>query len=243
VDWTTGHAHASHPTHAAHAAHVEVAPRGHARRHGRSKQSLPLSPFRGSALEHVLSGKLVFWIHPHLVHVSQQSVLVGEDCGADGARPHAQTGGELAGHLWVAGQVLPQAALVHVELAAHGARVVGAASLCWHPGGIGVLVDKLHVFHQQLAGHAQLVADGTTAGVGTPHQGLVLYRGAVLASVGSQTAFRGKSLSTDVAVERPVFQSLDLRLVVSKVLLKVGQLDEGPTTLWDVALVRTLACV
>ena len=63
-----------------------------------------------------------------------------------------------------------------------------------------------------------------------------------LASVSPQTALRGKSLSTDVAVERPVFQSLDLRLVVSKVLLKVGQLDEGPTTLWDVALVRTLAC-
>ena len=63
-----------------------------------------------------------------------------------------------------------------------------------------------------------------------------------LASVGSQTALRGKSLSTDVAVERPVLQSLDLRLVVSKVLLKVGQLDEGPATLWYVALVRTLAC-
>ena len=63
-----------------------------------------------------------------------------------------------------------------------------------------------------------------------------------LASVGSQTALSGKSLSTDVAVERPVFQSLDLRLVVSKVLLKVGQLDEGPTTLWYVALVLTLAC-
>ena len=61
---------------------------------------------------------------------------MGEDCGADGARPHAQTGGELAGHLWVAGQVLPQAALVHVELAAHGARVVGAPSLCWVQGEI-----------------------------------------------------------------------------------------------------------
>ena len=61
---------------------------------------------------------------------------MGEDCGADGARPHAQTGGELAGHLRVAGQVLPQAALVHVELAAHGARVVGAPSLCWVQGEI-----------------------------------------------------------------------------------------------------------
>ena len=50
------------------------------------------------------------------------------------------------------------------------------AKLTGHPGGIGVLVDKLHVLHQQLAGHAQLVADGATAGVGTPHQGLVLQK-------------------------------------------------------------------
>ena len=117
-----------------------------------------------------------------------------------GLRPAAaatspEAGGQLARHLGVAGQVLPQAALIHVELATHRARMVGAPSLCWvagksiradlragiikltgHPGGIGVLVDKLHVFHQQLAGHAQLVADGTTAGVGTPHQGLVLQK-------------------------------------------------------------------
>ena len=59
---------------------------------------------------------------------------MGEDCGADGARPHAQTGGKLAGHLRVAGQVLPQAALVHVELSTHGARVVCAPSLCWVAG-------------------------------------------------------------------------------------------------------------
>ena len=50
------------------------------------------------------------------------------------------------------------------------------AKLTGHPGGIGVLVDKLHVLHQQLAGHAELVADGATAGVGTPHQGLVLQK-------------------------------------------------------------------
>ena len=37
-------------------------------------------------------------------------------------------------------------------------------------------MDKLHVLHQQLAGHAELVADGATAGVGTPHQGLVLQK-------------------------------------------------------------------
>ena len=54
---------------------------------------------------------------------------MSEDSSAHRAGPHPEAGGELAGHLWVAGQVLPQAALVHVELAAHGARVVGAATL------------------------------------------------------------------------------------------------------------------
>ena len=52
-----------------------------------------------------------------------------EDCGADAAGPHPERGGELAGHLGVARQVLPQAALVHVELPAHGTRVVRAAAL------------------------------------------------------------------------------------------------------------------
>ena len=49
-----------------------------------------------------------------------------------------------------------------------------AGKLTGHPRGIGVLVDKLHVLHQQLAGHAELVADGTAARVGASHQGLVL---------------------------------------------------------------------
>ena len=56
---------------------------------------------------------------------------MSEDRGADTAGPHPQGGGELAGHLGVAGQVLPQAALIHIELAAHGARVVGAPTLGW----------------------------------------------------------------------------------------------------------------
>ena len=52
-----------------------------------------------------------------------------EDGGADTAGPHPEGGGELAGHLGVARQVLPQAALVHVKLPAHGTRVVRAAAL------------------------------------------------------------------------------------------------------------------
>ena len=52
-----------------------------------------------------------------------------EDGGADAAGPHPEAGGELAGHLGVAAEVLPQAALVHVELTAHRAGVVRATSL------------------------------------------------------------------------------------------------------------------
>jgi hypothetical protein len=42
---------------------------------------------------------------------------------AHGTRPHPERRGELRG-LGVAGQVLPQAALVHIVLPAHGAGVV-----------------------------------------------------------------------------------------------------------------------
>ena len=59
------------------------------------------------------------------------TVLVSEDRGADTAGPHPQGGGQLAGHLRVTSQVLPQAALVNVELAAHRTRVVSTASLGW----------------------------------------------------------------------------------------------------------------
>ena len=71
---------------------------------------------------------------------------------------------------------------------------------------------------------------------------LLIILSAHLARVGPQTAFCGKPLSTDVAVERSVLQPLNLRLVVSEVLLKVGKLDEGATALWYVALVRTFTC-
>jgi len=54
---------------------------------------------------------------------------MGEDGGADGAGPHPEAGGQLAAHLGVAAQVLPQATLVHVELPAHRTRVVRAPPL------------------------------------------------------------------------------------------------------------------
>jgi hypothetical protein len=54
--------------------------------------------------------------------------FVGEDGLADAAGPHAQGGGELGG-LWMAGEVLAEAALVDVVLAAHGTRVVGRPPL------------------------------------------------------------------------------------------------------------------
>ena len=63
--------------------------------------------------------------------MSPLTILVGEYGGADGAGPHPEAGGQLARHLGVAGQVLPEAALVHVELAAHRARMVRVASLGW----------------------------------------------------------------------------------------------------------------
>ena len=56
---------------------------------------------------------------------------MGEDSSANGAGPHPETGGELACHLRVASQVLPQAPLIHIELSTHRTGVVCASSLCW----------------------------------------------------------------------------------------------------------------
>ena len=50
---------------------------------------------------------------------------MGEDGSANRAGPHPEAGGQLVAHLWVAGQMLPQAPLIHVELATHRAGVVG----------------------------------------------------------------------------------------------------------------------
>ena len=63
--------------------------------------------------------------------MSPLTILVCEYGGADGAGPHPEAGGQLARHLGVAGQVLPQAALVHVELPTDRTRVVRTSSLCW----------------------------------------------------------------------------------------------------------------
>ena len=136
VDGAPRHAHPPHhgsprphPAHAAHAPHPAHA--AHPPGHRCSKQRLPLPPLGGGSLEDVLGRELVLRVHPHLVHVGQQTVLVSEDRGADAAGPHPEGGGQLAGHLRVTGQVLPQAALVNIELPAHWTRVVRTSSLCW----------------------------------------------------------------------------------------------------------------
>ena len=46
--------------------------------------------------------------------------------------------------------------------------------LTWDAGRVGVLVHELHVLHQHLAAHAELVADGAAAGVGAANHALVL---------------------------------------------------------------------
>ncbi len=58
------------------------------------------------------------------------TVLMGEDSCADSAGPHPEAGCELAGHLWVTAEVLPEAPLVHIELPAHRTRVIRASPLC-----------------------------------------------------------------------------------------------------------------
>jgi hypothetical protein len=43
-------------------------------------------------------------------------------------------------------------------------------------------------------------------------------------------------------VEGSVLRALYLRVVVAQMLLQIAELDEGATTLWQVAFVRPLAC-
>lgn len=63
-----------------------------------------------------------------------------------------------------------------------------------------------------------------------------------LGGVRSERALRCEALAADVAVEGPVLGALDLGVMVAKVLLQVGELDEGPPALGQVALVGPLAC-
>lgn len=44
-------------------------------------------------------------------------------------------------------------------------------TLTGNPGGIGVLVNVLHVLHESLTAQEELVADGTGRGVGATDQG------------------------------------------------------------------------
>lgn len=67
-------------------------------------------------------------VHPHVLHVAQETALVSEDGLAHRARPHPEARAKLTG-LRMAGQMLPKATLVDVVLPAHWARVVGGPSL------------------------------------------------------------------------------------------------------------------
>ena len=59
--------------------------------------------------------------------------------------------------------------------------------------------------------------------------------------MGPEAALSGEALAADVAVEGSVFQSFNLGLVVTEVLLKVRQLDERSATLGNVTFVGPLA--
>ncbi len=52
------------------------------------------------------------------------TVFMGKDRGADGARPHPEGRGELAGHLGVTCQMLSKATLIDVKLAANWTWVI-----------------------------------------------------------------------------------------------------------------------
>lgn len=63
-----------------------------------------------------------------------------------------------------------------------------------------------------------------------------------LGRVGPEAALGGKPFSADVAVEGSVLGPLNLRIVIAQVLLQIGQLDEGPSAIREVALIGPLTC-
>ena len=98
-------------------------------------------------------------------------------------------------------------------------------------------MDVLHVLHELLSRHAQLLANRAAARVWPSHQ-----RG-VLAVVRAEGGLRGEPLPADVAVEGAVLEALRLGVVVAQVLLQVAQLYEGPPAVGEVASVRPLSRV
>lgn len=55
----------------------------------------------------------------------------------------------------------------------------------------------------------------------------------------SKTALSSKALATYIAMKGSVFSPFHLSIMVPQMLLEVGQLDEGSTTVWQVAFVRS----
>lgn len=65
----------------------------------------------------------------------------------------------------------------------------------------------------------------------------------LLGSVCPQTAIRREALAADVAEEGPALGAFRLSVMISQMLLQVGQLDEGASAVGQVALVGPLARV
>lgn len=160
----------------------------------------------------------MLWVHPHVLHVTQQTALMSEDGLAHRARPHPEACAKLTG-LRMAGQVFPKTTLVDVVFSAHWTRVVGGPSLRGNAGGIRILVGVLHVLHESFATEEEFVADGTAGCVRAADQGGVLMTD--LRRVGTKAGFCGEAFAADVAMERPVLRPFHLSVVISKVLLQI----------------------
>lgn len=63
-----------------------------------------------------------------------------------------------------------------------------------------------------------------------------------LCRVGAQTGLGGETLAADGAVERPVLGSFHLGVMITEVLLQVGQLYKSSTALGQVTPVGSFAC-
>lgn len=166
-------------------------------------------------------------IHPHVLHVTQQTALMSEDGLAHRARPHPEACAKLTG-LRMAGQVFPKTTLVDVVFSAHWTRVVGGPSLRGNAGGIRILMGVLHVLHESFATEEEFVADGTAGCVRAADQGGVLLEHNTLLQlmtdlrrVGTKAGFCGEAFAADVAMERPVLRPFHLSVVISKVLLQI----------------------
>lgn len=91
---------------------------------------------------------------------------------------------------------------------------------------------------KSLVAQEQFVTHRTRLRVLTSNERRMLLR-----CVRTQAGLGGKTFTTNIAVKRPVLGPLRLAVVISKVLLQVGQLNESTTTLGHMAFVGAFAGV